>query len=111
MNRYGRYDYIQTQKHFKTPTSASNALPWTTTGEYYWLPVGYKTDGRLDSVQKYQKRWTHTLTFHLTLAAASSATNNGVQGSTVYRLGDYLYCSHKIVRSDTAVGGLVFFPD
>lgn len=110
INRYGLYDYTQTEKIYRVPSSASN-VPWTTTGEYYWLPVGYKTDGRLDSVQKYQKRWTHTLTFHLTFAAASSAANNGVQGSTVYRLGDYLYCSHNIVRSDTAVGGLVYFPD
>jgi len=110
LNRHGLFDYVKLTTYHAVPMSGSSGS-WTTTGEYYWLPVGYKTDGRIDSVQKYQKKWTHTLKFHLTLATASSAANNGVQGSTVYRLGDYLYCSHKIVRSDTAVGGLVSFPD
>jgi len=110
LNRHGLFDYVKLTTYHAVPMSGTSGS-WTTTGDYYWLPVGYKTDGRIDSVQKYQKKWTHTLKFHLTLATASSATNNGVQGSTVYRLGDYLYCSHKIVRSDTAVGGLVSFPD
>jgi hypothetical protein len=108
LNRFNLYDYAVITKTFKLPSSGSSGA-WTTTGGYFWLPWGYNSDGSLYSSRQYQRRYTHTLSFHLTLATAVSSVNNGTQGSTVYRLGEYLYAAHKIVEATpTQVGSATF---
>jgi len=108
INRLGRHDYAKYIKSHTLPASGSSGS-WSTTGGLYWLPFGYNSDGSLYTARQYRRNYTHTLSFHLTLAAAISAVNGGIQGSMPHRIGDYLYVAHKIIEATpTHVGTATF---
>ena len=108
LNKYGRFDYTKVFTIHNAPRSGSSGT-WTTTGGYFWLPSIYNTDGSLNQAKQYQRSYAHALSFHLSLADACAASSGGMQGSSVYRLGDYLFASHKITQNTPTYVGFANF--
>jgi hypothetical protein len=103
-NRYGKYDYVARKIVETAPVSAGSGYGWSTTGETYWLPHTYNTDGTLFQLLQYQRTYVHAITFHATAALAASSINGGYEGSGVSRIGEAVWMAHRITQSATQVG-------
>jgi len=103
LNRFKRYDYAVAVTTPKVPASCASGASWTTKGRYYWV-VRIWLEGEPFTWWRYYEPIVHTITFHLTAAAAASALSGGSHGSTMHRAGSYLWMAHKVAVG-TAIHG------
>lgn len=100
INRFGKYDYVKMTITNRSPVSAGSGYSWTTTGRTYWRIKGYNTDGTVHEIGKYQKTYSHAVSFHATASAAAGAADGGYNGSHVVQVSDYIWMANKITENE-----------
>jgi len=105
MNRFEKYDYEKTTRTAKVPDSCATPVSWWEYSKWLW-----ETVSTFDQTKVYEQNWVssarayrwcyyHTLSYHLTAAAAAAAVTGGDEGSGLSSAGDNLWQAHKVVIS------------
>jgi hypothetical protein len=103
INPFQKFDYVKRTITATVPKSCPSAITWDVLGDEYWRPSStYPVSpqdvydaGYVSKLEQLQKVETHTISFHLTAAAAALALASGRNGSHPVKVGNHLWMAHK----------------